>query len=84
MKIKKGISVIVTVFNKEKFIEKTILCILKQMKKNYLLIIVNDGSTDNTWVLIKGLKKKFKGKLKAFQFDRKSKFRQLFYYVFPI
>ena len=53
MKIKKGISVIVTVFNKEKFIEKTILCILKQMKKNYQLIIVNDGSTDNSSKLIK-------------------------------
>ena len=53
MRIKKGISVIVTVFNKEKFIEKTILCILKQMKKNYQLIIVNDGSTDNSSKLIK-------------------------------
>ena len=55
MKIKKGISVIVTVFNKEKFIEKTLLCILKQMKKNYQLIIVNDGSTDNSSKLIKKL-----------------------------
>ena len=53
MRIKKGISVIVTVFNKEKFIEKTILCILKQMKTNYQLIIVNDGSTDNSSKLIK-------------------------------
>ena len=53
MKIKKGISVIVTVFNKEKFIEKTLLCILKQMEKNYQLIIVNDGSTDNSSKLIK-------------------------------
>lgn len=55
MKIKKGISVIVTVFNKEKFIEKTLLCILKQMEKNYQLIIVNDGSTDNSSKLIKKL-----------------------------
>ena len=55
MKIKKGISVIVTVFNKEKFIEKTLLCILKQMEKNYQLIIVNDGSTDNSSKLIKNL-----------------------------
>ena len=53
MRIKKGISVIVTVFNKEKFIENTILCILKQMKKNYQLIIVNDGSSDYSSKLIK-------------------------------
>ena len=64
MKIKKGISVIVTVFNKEKFIEKTILCILKQMKKNYQLIIVNDGSTDNSSKLIKKIIKNKKFDIK--------------------
>ena len=33
MRIKKGISVIVTVFNKEKFIEKTILLYLEANEK---------------------------------------------------
>ena len=48
MSLKSGISVIVTVFNKEKFIENTLKSIEPQMNKNVQLIIVDDGSTDNS------------------------------------
>ena len=64
MKIKKGISVIVTVFNKENLLKKLFFCILKQMKKNYQLIIVNDGSTDNSSKLIKKIIKNKKFDIK--------------------
>lgn len=42
------ISVILPVFNSEKYIEKAIDSVLKQSLTDFELIIVNDGSTDNT------------------------------------
>ena len=48
MSLKSGISLIVTVFNKEKFIENTLKSIESQMNRNVQLIIVDDGSTDNS------------------------------------
>ncbi|MGG1397249.1 glycosyltransferase [Bacillus salipaludis] len=47
------ISVILPVYNGEKFIAETIDSILNQTEKNLELIIVNDGSTDNSEDLIK-------------------------------
>ena len=49
---KKGISFIVTVFNKEKFIQHTLKSIYENLEKNSELIIVNDGSTDNSLSII--------------------------------
>ena len=46
------ISVITTVYNCEKFIEESINSILTQTYDSFELIIVNDGSTDNTsWIV---------------------------------
>ena len=44
----KKISVIIPTYNQAKFIEESIESILAQTFKNWELIIVNDGSTDNT------------------------------------
>lgn len=41
-------SVIIPLYNKEKFIKKTIQSVLNQSYKEFELIIVNDGSTDNS------------------------------------
>ena len=43
------ISVIVPVYNVEKYIEKCILSILSQTYNNYELILLNDGSTDGSY-----------------------------------
>ena len=53
MKFRDGISIIVTVYNKEQFISKTLETITKQMGKNTQLIVINDGSTDKSELAIK-------------------------------
>lgn len=48
MKENSLISIILPVYNSEKFLEKCIESILKQTYQNFELIIINDGSTDNS------------------------------------
>lgn len=42
------ISIIIPVYNKEKYLDKSIKSILNQTYENFELIIINDGSTDNS------------------------------------
>lgn len=51
--ISKKVSIIVPVFNGEKYINSLIQSILNQTYYNYELLIVNDGSTDNTKKILK-------------------------------
>lgn len=44
----KAISIIIPVYNAERYIEKTINSILNQSFKDIEIVIVNDGSTDNS------------------------------------
>ena len=50
-------SVIIPVFEREKFIKKAIESVLNQSIDNFELIVVDDGSTDNTAYVIKQYKK---------------------------
>lgn len=54
------ISILMPVFNGEKFIEKTVESIIKQRFKDWELIIANDGSTDKTDSICKRLAEKDK------------------------
>ncbi len=49
MKDKPKVSVITTVYNCRDYIESSIESILKQKYEDFEFIIVNDGSTDDTW-----------------------------------
>lgn len=51
--MKANISVIMPVFNQEKYVADAIKCILDQTYKNFEFIIVDDGSTDRTVEIIK-------------------------------
>ena len=46
-------SVVIPLFNKEDYIKNTIQSVLNQSFKNFELIVVNDGSTDNSFKLAK-------------------------------
>ena len=54
----KDISIIVPIYNAEKYINKCIDSILNQTKKELEIILINDGSTDNTESIIKSYKDK--------------------------
>ncbi|MBI5079291.1 glycosyltransferase family 2 protein [Candidatus Wolfebacteria bacterium] len=46
--MKKVISVIIPVYNAEKFLEKSIESVINQTYQNFELILINDGSVDNS------------------------------------
>ena len=52
------ISVIVPIFNQERYIKKCLCSILTQSYRDVEVIAVNDGSTDNTLKILKDLSKK--------------------------
>ena len=52
-KIEIGISVIVPVYNEEKFLDKFFDTLLCQTYKNFEVICIDDGSTDNTLKILK-------------------------------
>ena len=51
-------SIVVPTYNREKFIVKTIQSVLSQTYTNFELIIVDDGSTDNTEKFVRNVKDK--------------------------
>ena len=58
----KLISVCVLVYNHEKFIQENITAIINQSHKNIELIILDDGSTDDSLKILKELTKDIKVK----------------------
>lgn len=52
------VSIIIPCYNAEKYIEETIKSVLNQTYKNWELIIVNDGSTDNSATILNQYLKK--------------------------
>ena len=55
-------SVIVPVFNSEKYVSNAIKSVLRQpfLKEKYEIILINDHSSDNSKLIIQNFKKKFK------------------------
>ncbi|HFR4186932.1 glycosyltransferase family A protein [Bacillus cereus] len=58
------VSVIVPLYNAEKYIEETMESILNQTYKNIEIVIVDDGSKDQSSSIVKNLKKKYPEQIK--------------------
>lgn len=54
MIINPEVSIVIPVFNAEKFLHETLTCIQNQTFKNFECVLVNDGSTDNSLKIIEG------------------------------
>ena len=50
------ISVIIPLYNHEKYIKEAINSVLEQSVSDFELIIINDGSTDNSEDVVKAIK----------------------------
>ena len=46
--MKKKLSIIVPIYNCEKYIEKAITSLMNQQYRNIEILLINDGSTDNS------------------------------------
>ncbi len=46
------VSIIISVFNREKFVGQAIQSVLDQTYKNWELIVIDDGSSDHSWDVI--------------------------------
>lgn len=58
--LKEKISIVVPIYNAEKYIENTVKCITNQTHSNIEIILVDDGSKDQSLKIIKNLSKKEK------------------------
>ena len=65
--MKNKVSIILSLYNSENSLEKTVRSVLNQDYQNFELIIINDGSTDNTRKVLNQFRK-YK-KIKIFNFN---------------
>ncbi|MDP2925558.1 MAG: glycosyltransferase family 2 protein [Nanoarchaeota archaeon] len=57
--MKERISVVIPTLNEEENIKTCLCCLLKQVEKPYEVIVVDNGSIDNTRYIVQNLKKEF-------------------------
>lgn len=55
------LSIIIPVYNAEKYLEKCLLSIQNQLLQNFEVIMVNDGSLDNSEIICRNFAKKTRG-----------------------
>lgn len=60
------VSVIIPVYNAEKYLNECISSIANQTMQDIEILAINDGSTDNSLILLDKLSETYKGKLKVF------------------
>ena len=67
----KKVSLIVPVYNSEEYIGKCLDSILNQTYQNFEILVVNDGSKDNSWKIIEEYKSKYPDKIVAINQENK-------------
>lgn len=61
------ISIIVPVYNTEKYLKKCLDSLINQTFKDIEIVIINDGSTDNSEKIIKEYEQKYSDKIKSYK-----------------
>ncbi len=61
------VSIVVPVYNVERYLEKCLDSLVNQTYKNIEILVVNDGSTDGSEKIINDFSEQFPDKIKAFQ-----------------
>ncbi len=64
------VSVIVPVYNTQKYLRDCLDSLVKQSLNGLEIIVIDDDSTDNSWEIIKEYQAKYPTKIKAFQNER--------------
>lgn len=67
----KKVTLIVPVYNSEKYIGKCLDSILNQTYNNYEILVVNDGSKDNSQKIINSYKEKYPDKITSIEQENK-------------
>ncbi len=70
MKNKPIVSVIIPTYNQANFIDKAIESVLQQTYQDFEIIVINDGSTDNTEEIIRGFEDKRVKYIKKYKKNR--------------
>lgn len=65
------VSILIPVYNTEKYVADAIESALNQTYKNIEIIIVDDGSTDKSWEIIESYRKKYPNIIKTYQQENK-------------
>ncbi len=65
MYLPKLVSIIIPCFNASRWLSEAIDSCLEQTYSNIEIIIIDDGSTDNSWEIIKNYSDKYKNKIKC-------------------
>ena len=60
------LSVIVTVYNREKYLARCLDSILCQDLDEYEIIVIDDGSSDGSWPMIENYRERYPEKIQAF------------------
>ena len=63
----KKVSIIVPVYNVENYLEKCLNSLVAQTLQEIEIVVVNDGSTDNSQAIIQDFQSRFPDKIKTFQ-----------------
>ena len=60
---KAKVSVIIPVFNASKYIDKCVNSVINQSYKNYEIVVIDDGSKDDSLQILKKIKKQYNDKI---------------------
>lgn len=71
----KKVTVIVPVYNAEKYLEECLDSLVNQTLQDIEIIVINDGSTDGSWNLIQKYQEKNSEKVKAFTQDNRGLYK---------